>query len=152
MTISREQLILAEVATRLQGTPLGPHPMPAGLTVDRYRTIELKPANLPHASIYPVTATDESIGGGTETQTEVRLALWAKPGAGESVDQALEPLWLWATQQLLTDQSLGGLARRVAPVSRVWSAAIPQAQPFGDLDLHFLITHRHMAADPSQPY
>jgi hypothetical protein len=152
MTTSREQLILAEVETRLKGAPLGPHPMPAGLTVDRYRTLELKPANLPHISIYTVTATSDSIGGGSETQTEVKLAHWAKPGAGESVDQALDPLWLWSTQQLLTDQSLGGLARRVAPASRVWSAAIPQAQPFGDLDAHFLITHRHMAADPSQPY
>lgn len=149
---SREQQILDAAEARLQGAPLGPLAMPTGLTVSRYRTLELQPANLPHLSLYTVTASTESVGGGSETQTEIKVALWAKPGPGQSLDQALDPLWLWVVQQLLTDQSLGGLARRVAPTHRVWSAAVPQAQPMGDLDAHFLITHRHQAADPTQPY
>ena len=153
---SREQLILAEVVARLQGAPLGPQAMPAtptaSLTVSRYRVLELKPANLPHISVYTVSATTDSVGGGSETQTEIKLGIWARPENGQSLDEALDPLWTWAVQQLLTDQSLGGLARKVVPTQRIWSAAVPQAQPIGDLDAHFLITHRHQAADPSQPY
>ena len=150
MSISIEQAILAEVLNRLTGTPLGPLLMPASLSVDRYRLLEIRPETLPHLSIYPVTAEASSVGRTQET-TEVRLALFAKAGPPpDSVDQALDPLWLWACQQLLTDQSLGSLATRVEPSHRIWSANLAQ-RPFGDLDCHFLITHRHLAADPSRP-
>jgi hypothetical protein len=148
--ISREQLIFAEVLIRLLGAPLGPIPMPAGLTVDRYRLREIRPETLPHISLYPITADPRNTGGGTEETVEIKLPLFAKPGATETVDQALDPLWLWANQQLLTDQSLGGLALRIAPSPRIWSANLAQA-PFGDLDCHFLITYRHSAADPTRP-
>lgn len=147
---SLEQTILAEVLTRLTGTALGPRVLPAGLSVDRYRLREIRPDTLPHISIYPMTADPSNTGSGTEENLEIKLALFAKAGTNETTDQALDPLWLWACQQLLTDQSLGSLARRVAPTSRIWSANLAQA-PFGDLDCHFLITYRHQAADPSRP-
>ena len=147
---SRELSILQEIEARLSGAALGPLPKPSGLGVDRYRTNELAPASLPWQSVYPLSATSERKGATAESTLEVRIASWAKPPVGTTVDEAMDALYLWATQQLMADESLGGRCLRIDPIRRTWSAAI-QLAPFGDLDLHFLITYRHSAADPSRP-
>lgn len=146
---SREQLILGEFETRLKAAPVGAIPFPAGLTVSRARLRENTSANLPHASIYPIESTTDRRGSTSETALTVKVVLWGKGLAETPIDQVLDPLWLWAHQQLLTDESLGGLAVSVRPTTRTWGFALHQA-PFGDLDLHFLVTYRHAAADPSR--
>lgn len=150
MSLSLEQGIFAEVLNRLNGSALGPNTKPTGLSVDRYRLREVRPENLPHISNYPVAADPSNVGRTTEEAVEVRLALFVQAVLPtDPMDQALDPLWVWANQQLLTDQSLGGLALRVQPSGRNWSANLAN-RPFGDLDCHFLITYRHQAADPTR--
>ena len=144
--MSRELDILKAIEARLKGPALGPIPEPAGLVVDRCRCRELAPAQLPHMSIYPIEANTESKGYQAETKITIKVVIFA---AGKtSMDEVIDPLWLWVHQQIFTEQSLGGLAIRVSPVNRAWGFALHQ-QPFGDLDCHFEITYRHNASNPS---
>jgi hypothetical protein len=89
-------------------------------------------------------------GSSAEASLTAKLALWVKGQPEVPVDADLDPVWLWAHQQLMTDESLGGLSLRIEPVQKVWGFNLAQA-PFGDLDLHYLITYRHQAADPTRP-
>jgi hypothetical protein len=148
MTLSREQTILAELLTRLNGSALGPVSRPAGLSVDRSRMRELAPIHLPAISIYPLTADPERKGTLCEKTLTVKIVLFVKGTASVPIDQDLDPLAQWVHQQLTTDESLGGLAIRVEPAEQIWGFALHQA-PFGDLDLHFNITFRHQYANPS---
>ena len=150
MTTSREQLILAEILARLNGVALGPVEKPAGLVFDRSRMRGLNPTQLPAGSIYPMDEDFQRKGSSAEASLTAKLALWVKGQAEVPVDADLDPVWLWSHQQLMTDESLGGLSLRIEPVQKVWGFNLAQA-PFGDLDLHYLITYRHQAADPTRP-
>ena len=114
MTLSREQLILEEIKDRLNGSALGPILRPAGLVVERSRLREILPAQLPSVSIYPMTSDPERKGFLAEAQLLVKIAVWVKGSASVPVDEDLDPIWLWVHQQLMTDESLGGLALRLA--------------------------------------
>ena len=147
---SIEQQILDEMAARIDGPPLGPVPRPAGLTVSRSRTLELKPTQLPHVSVYPLEAGTERKGSAAESTLATKTAIWVKAAAGGVPDRELDPIWLWVHQQLSTDESLGGLALGLRNPQRIYGFA-QHLGPFGDLDLHHLVTYRHSAADPSRP-
>lgn len=151
MNLSREQLILAECLTRIKGPALGPISRPANLldvAVERSRMRELHPTQLPAISPYPVESTTKRKGYLSETTLLVKVAIWVQSTTSVPVDQDLDPLWQWVHQQLLTDESLGGLAISIEPSQKIWGFALHQA-PFGDLDLHYLITFRHQHANPS---
>jgi len=149
---SREQQVLAEMLARLNGTALGVLTKPAGFVAERSRLREVAPTQLPAVSIYPMEANTERKGAISETTLAVKIAIWVK-GTGTAavpvpIDQDLDPLWLWVHQQLITDESLGGLAIRVEPTQKTWGFNLAQG-PFGDLDLHYLVTFRHQSNNPS---
>ena len=148
MTLSREQTILAAILTALNGTALGPISKPVGLTVDRSHLREFAPSQLPSATIYPMEASTSRIGYLSETLLTVKIAIWVKGTAGTPVDLDLDPIWQWVNQQLITDESLGGLAIRVEPARKIWGFNLAQG-PFGDLDLHYLVTFRHQSSNPT---
>ncbi len=150
MTLSREQLILAEILARLNGAALGALAKPADLTFDRSRMRGVAPDRLPHGSIYPLESGYERKGFSAEQALVIKIALWEKGSADVPIDQDLDLLWQWTHQQLLADESLGGLCLRLEPTQKLWGFNLAQA-PFGDLDLHYLITYRHQAADPTRP-
>lgn len=145
---SLEQSILAAILTRLNGTALGVVTRPATLTVERSRLREMAPTQLPCVSIYPLEATTERKGFLSETTLTVKIAIWVKGSASVPVDQDVDPIWLWVHQQLIAEESLGGLCLRIQPEHRAYGFALHQS-PFGDLDLHFLITYRHQSANPA---
>jgi hypothetical protein len=147
---SREQLILEEIKTRLNGSALGPLLRPVGLSAERSRLRELAPSQLPSLSIYPLSSDPERKGYLAEATLLVKIAIWVKGTSSIPVDADLDPIWLWVHQQLLADESLGGLSHKLEPSQKIWGFALHQA-PFGDLDLHYLITYRHQAADPTRP-
>lgn len=150
MTLSREQLILEELKTRLNGPALGPVAKPAGLGFDRSRLRSVASNTPLWGSIYPLEAGFERKGSTSEEKFVVKIVLDAKGSASEPIDQTLDPCWLWTHQQIMADESLGGLCLRIEPVQKIWGFNLAQA-PFGDLDLHYLITYRHQAADPTRP-
>jgi hypothetical protein len=150
MNPSCGQLILAEMLARLNGTALGALEKPTGLVFDRSRLRGLNPTQLPAGSIYPLNETPQGKGFSVEESFVIKIVLWEKGSGATPIDQDLDPIWLWTHQQVMTDQSLGGLCQRIEPVQKIWGFDLAQA-PFGDLDLHYLITYRHQAADPTRP-
>lgn len=147
---SREQQILDAMAARIDGAALGPLARPAGLTVSRSRMLEIKPAQMPHTSVYPLEAGTERKGSTAESAFTAKVAIWAKAAPGGVVDAELDPVWLWVHQQLFADESLGGLAISLRNIQRVYGFA-QHLGPFGDLDLHYLVTYRHQTGNPSLP-
>ena len=150
MSLSLEQQILSEMLDRLKGPALGPIGRPPDLAVERSRLRELAHCQLPALSIYPLEAVTVRKGCLRETTLTVKVAIWAKSTASVPVDQELDPLWQWVHQQVVTDPSMGGLAQKVEPSQKIWGFALHQA-PFGDLDLHYLITFKHHAENPTLP-
>ena len=150
MTLSREQLILAEIKTRLEGAPQGPITKPTGLVVERSRLRELQPSQLPAVSIYPLEADPEDVGFLTQEDLAVKIAIYAKAPEGTPIDQVLDEIQQWIHQQLTADRSLGALCMSTRIFKKVWGFSLAQ-NPFGDLDLHILITFRHQAADLTRP-
>lgn len=147
---SREQQILDAMAARIDGAALGPLARPAGLTVSRSRMLEIKPAQMPHTSVYPLEAGTERKGSTAESAFTAKVAIWAKAAPGGVVDAELDPVWLWVHQQLFADESLGGLAISLRNIQRVYGFA-QHLGPFGDLDLHYILTYRHQTGNPSLP-
>lgn len=148
MTLSREQLILEEIKLRLDGTALGPIPRPSGLAVERSRLRELARTQLPLVGIYPLSSDPDRKGYLIESTLLVKIAIWVEGTASVPLDETSDPVWLWIHQQLLADESLGGLSISIQASQKVWGFAVHQA-PIGDLDLHYLITFRHQHANPS---
>lgn len=149
MTLSREQMILEEIKTRLNGAALGPLIRPDGLPpAERSRLRELAASQTPALSIYPLSSDPDRKGYLMESTLLVKIAIWVKGAASVPVDQDLDPIWQWVHQQLMADESLGGLAIGIEPGQKVWGFALHQA-PFGDLDLHYQITYRHQYDNPS---
>ena len=148
MNPSREQLILAEILARLNGAALGPVEKPAGLVFDRSRLRGLAPTQLPAGSIYPMNEANQRKNAVGEAILLAKIPLWIKGQTEVPLDQDLDPLWLWTHQQLMTDESLGGLAIRIEPIQKVWGFNLAEA-PFGDLDLHYAITFRHNLTNPT---
>jgi hypothetical protein len=151
MSDSREQLILAEVLARLNGTARGPSVRPSGLTVDRSRMLELKPEKLPHASIYPLVGDTSRKGTAAESALTMKIAIWVKGSNASPVDKDMDPIWQWIHQQLFADESLGGLSMQIHQIQKVWGFALHQA-PFGDLDLHYQVIYRHSPTDPTSQF
>jgi hypothetical protein len=147
--ISRELAVLKELEARIKGPARGPLPMPDGLTVDRCRMLGLKLERLPHASIYPLEDSTTRKGYAAETPLMVKIACWVK-GTSGPVDEEVDAVWLWIHQQVMADESLGGLTIGIQLASKDWGFHLAQA-PVGDLDLHYLITFRHHSADPTRP-
>ncbi len=150
MTLSREQLILAELLARLNGVALGSLAKPAELEFDRSRLRSLAPGKLPWGSLYPMNEGNQRKNAVGESTLLVKVALWVKGLAEIPIDLDLDPPWLWIHQQFMTDESLGGLCYRIEPIQKVWGFDLAQA-PFGDLDLHYAITFRHNLTNPSLP-
>lgn len=150
MTLSREQLILAEMLARLNGPALGDVVKPTGLVYDRSRLRSLGPTQLPAGSIYPMEGTTQRKNAVGESVLLTKIVLWEEGTAGTPMDAAMDPIWQWTHQQLMSDESLGGLSIRIEPVQKVWGFNLAQS-PFGDLDLHYAVTYRHNLTNPSLP-
>ena len=145
MTTSRELQLLQALQARLTGTALGSTTMPTGLSVSRYRMREVAPGSLPHVSIYPVKSSIEARGNALEDFLTVKLACWV---TGDALDEAMDALYCWIHQQVLGEESLGGLSIKTDLQDKTWSASLADA-PFGDLDLHFLFQLRTQRRDPA---
>lgn len=141
--------ILQEATARVNGAPLGPLAKPTGLGVQLCRLREIKPGALPFVSLYPMEGATQRKGFLAESTLLLKVAIDVKGGEVE-VQEAIDAVYLWVFQQLMAEESLGGLALKIEPVQQVWGFAL-HMQPYGDLDCHFLITYRHHATNPSLP-
>jgi hypothetical protein len=117
----REQIIAAVVAA------LTAHPSPpAGLTIHRERTRPIETDSLPAIMVYADDDVPKTLAAQTYKSplTERQLSLWlearASAASGISVDQALDPVLVFAALAVFADETFGGLANGVEEGRTVW--------------------------------
>lgn len=113
----REQLVDAVVALlQIQG-----------VTVHRERTRPIEDETLPAILLYfededPAPLGSERRAPLVERSLQVVVECRAEAIGGKSPDQTLDPLLVWTAQQLLQNETIGGLANGVAEGRTSWSS------------------------------
>lgn len=156
MSTSIRERIVDAIVTALEA-PGGP----SGLSVHRFRTRPLTKDNLPAQVVYVVeersviagnvsfTTPTAMTGALTGDLTEHQLLVAVESRvAGDPPDVALEPLVVWATQQVLADPTLAGLAISTLEYDTKWTAQEAD-QVYGAASQMFVIQYFSLAADPT---
>lgn len=145
---SRRTAMLDALVSRI-----GDAAKPAALvTVEKYRTRALPNTALAAAIVYPVRETvrrandhprSQVVGRTLTAAVEIRV----RDEAGDPLDEVLDPVLAWVVQQVLQDDTLGGLASGVQERSTEWSAASAE-RPYGAAVIEFEVTYQTRANDP----
>lgn len=101
-------LILRAFETALGGTPLGPHPKPPGLQVDRRANHQLHPDQLVDKPRIVVVRGEEAVERIAPGCVHREMKVWCllqvagsnRPDA-EPLDDTLAPLFAWTVQQVI---------------------------------------------------
>jgi hypothetical protein len=144
----REQILTAIVAT------LGAAGAPAGLTVHRERTRPIESDSLPAVMVYAEDDVPKPFAAQnyrsplTERQLGVVLECRAQGSLTTAVDVALDPIAIWATQQMFADVSFGGLANEVEEGRSAWQSREGDL-PVASCAIHFTVRYRTSRLDPT---
>jgi hypothetical protein len=144
----REQIMAALVAA-LAGAG-----GPSGLTVHRERTKPIETDSLPAILAYADDDVPKPLAGQnykaplTERQLTVALECRAQGSASTSVDQALDPILVWAAQAIQKDETFGGLANGIEEGRTVWNSREGDV-PIAAAKLSITIKYRTSRLDPT---
>jgi hypothetical protein len=134
---------------------LGAAGAPAGLTVHRERTRPIEIDSLPAILVYAEDAPKPKPWGEqnyraplVERQVLLRLECRAEGTSSTAVDVALDPITVWATQQMLKDVSFGGLANEVVEENTAWQSREGDL-PIASCAIHFTVKFRTSRLDPT---
>jgi len=153
MSSIREKIAAAVIA-KLSADPAGDVEKPAGFTVHRERTRPVEQDKLPATLVYfedeEPTPLEKQKFQAPITQRHLNLVLEMRAiaGEGQAPDEAIDPLYLWAMQQLMNDERFGGLAMGVTEGPMKWTAKEADAVLAGAA-LHLTIHYRTSRLDPS---
>jgi len=146
MASVREQIIAYVVAK------LGESGKPAGLTVHRFRTRPIDRDSLPAQVVYPAgrdggiaEAVSEYSGEG-DVSRELTLRVESRV-AGDAPDTLIDPLYVWAVKQIMSDTTLGGLALGVREEASSFDADEREV-PVGACATDFVVTYSTEFDDP----
>jgi hypothetical protein len=119
----REQIIVAVVAAlTAQSSP------PAGLAIHRERTRPIEQDSLPAIMVYADDDVPKPLAAQvyksplTERQLSLVIEARAQAASGIPVDQALDPVLVFAALAVFADETFGGLASSVEEGRTVWSS------------------------------
>jgi hypothetical protein len=84
----------------------------------------------------------------TERHLTLELECRAQGSSGVSPDAALDPILVWATQQVLADDRFGGLANGVEEGKTAWSSREGNV-PVAAAKLSFTVRYRTSRLDPT---
>jgi hypothetical protein len=129
---------------------------PAGLTVhrERHRPIESE-TQLPATLYYTEDDAPKPLAGIqykaplTERQMTLVLEHRVKVPTGTPDDDALDPLVIWGTTQILSNESFGGLANGVDEGRTVWLSREGEST-VGAVAVHYTVKYRTSRLDPTQ--
>lgn len=99
-----------------------------GLTIHRERTRPIENDSLPAILVYadddaPKPLAQQTYAAPlTERQLALSIECRAAGSSGVAVDQALDPLLVWAASAVRADEKFGGLASGVEEGRTVWSS------------------------------
>ena len=153
MTSIREQVAGAVVAA-LNAAAAGGVTQPIGLTVHRERTRPITKDKLPATLVYfeddePTTLAKQVFRAPlTERHLGVVIEMRAIGSSSQSPDEALDPLYLWVMQQIMADETLGGLAMGVTEGPMKWMATEADVI-FAGAALHLVIHYRTSRLNPA---
>ena len=109
----RETIIATVVSTLSAGSP------PATvIRSDQFQRTDAN-ASLPAIMVYPLNEKVAEQTGSTAYRI-LSLAVECQVKGAPPIDQAIEPLYQWAIQKLLADDTLGGNAEWIQEVSTEW--------------------------------
>lgn len=152
MSSIREQIAAAVVALLgAESIDLG---TPLNLTVHRERTRPIEKDKLPAILVYfedeePTPLAKQRFSAPlTERHLNVVLEMRTVPDAGQAPDEAVDPLYMWAVQQILGNEKLGGLAMGVTEGPMKWMATEADLV-YAGAALHLVIHYRTSRLDPS---
>ena len=144
----REQIVLAAVAL------LNASGKPSGLVVDRERTHPSESSQLPAIHVYcedeePSPLKDQSFRSPIVQHHLVLMCeLRAQASASVPPDAAIDPLYVWAAQQVLQNEEFGGLAMGVTEGPMKWKSREADAI-YAAADLRFVVHYRTTRVDPT---
>jgi hypothetical protein len=147
MNSIREQIAVAVIAVLEQDGG------PAGLTVHRERTRPITQDKLPAILAYfeddePTPLAKQRFQAPV-VERHLNLVLELRTtGQGQSPDEAVDPLYLWAVQQIMADERFGGLAMGVTEGPMKWMA-VESDVIFAGAALHLIIHYRTSRLDPT---
>jgi hypothetical protein len=127
---------------------------PAGLTVHRERTRPIEADKLPAILVYfeddePTPLVKQRFAAPlSERHLNLVLELRATPTSVEAPDQAIDPLYLWAIAQLVTNERLDGLAMGITEGPMKWTTKEAD-RIYAGAALHLVIHYRTSRIDPS---
>lgn len=144
MTDSIRETIIAGIAARLEATK------PTGVTVERFRTVPVQGANLPHTNVRPKDDDPEMMrdrGGVILNHLELVLEHRVKATGGAPADKAADPLVTWAEKQIMADVTQGKKAKSTRPGRVEWDADEGEAV-YVLVKQPFIITYQTVRANP----
>jgi hypothetical protein len=151
----REQIAVALVAVLAPAaTAAGSVPAPTGLTVHRERTRPIEQDKLPSILVYfeddePTTLAKQRFQAPlTERHLGLVLEMRAAAGVSQAPDQAIDPLYLWATQQVMNNERFSGLAMGVTEGPMKWTSKEADSVLAGAA-LHLVVHYRTSRLNPS---
>jgi hypothetical protein len=147
-TSIREQVMTAVEAA------LGAAGGPPDLTVHRERTRAIEADSLPAILFYAADEQPKPLGNEayraplTERQLSLEVQCRALGTSALSPDQTLDPLIVWALQQMFSDETFGGLANGVEETRTVWFSKEGD-QPVAAATIHLTVKYRTSRTDPT---
>jgi hypothetical protein len=154
MSSIREQ-IAAEIIEVLKAPPTGDATPPANLTVHRERTRPIEQDKLPAILVYfeddePTPLEKQKFQAPlTQRHLGVVLEMRAVPTTGQAPDEVVDPLYVWAVQQIMSNERFDGLAMGVTEGPMKWTAKEADAILAGAA-LHLVIHYRTSRLDPTK--
>jgi hypothetical protein len=127
---------------------------PGGLTVHRERTRPIDQDHLPAILVYfeddePTPLEKQKFQAPlTQRHLNVVFEMRAVPQGGQAPDEAVDPLYLWAMQQIMADEKFTGLAMGVTEGPMKWMAKEADVV-FAGATLHMTIHYRTSRLDPT---
>jgi hypothetical protein len=127
---------------------------PTGLSVHRERTRPIEADKLPAILVYfeddePTPLMKQRFQAPlTERHLNLVLELRVIPDAVTAPDQAIDPVYLWAIAQLMTNERLDGLAMGITEGPMKWTTKEAD-RVFAGAALHMIVHYRTSRLDPS---
>lgn len=120
-------------------TVQNPVARPSNLSVNRERRRPVEVSELPLISIYPVR---EDVKRATENrrvqlvERDLEVHVLCRVGGNSSFN---DPLRIWAVQQIMADQTLGGVAIEIQEESTDWNPDDDSSTDYDSADLKFRV-------------
>ncbi len=144
---SKRDAIVAAFVTALEVTIVGATTKPVGLNVHRMRTRRIEVDKLPAAVVY---LGEETVDRDATLKSDRTFRVWVESRVkhpGQSGDEALDPLLVWAVKAMLDDFTHGAKLNDLREVRTVWDLD-ERAESLAAAAIEFEGIYQTLTTDP----